>query len=396
VGRLAHPRRARRALGDVERALLVQVELARAPEAAADQGAAGDPGPGRERGRRRHRRRLRVVFKMESHNHPSYIEPYQGAATGVGGILRDVFTMGARPIASSTRCASAGPSTRAPRPPARRGRGHRGYGNAIGVPTVGGEVQFDAATTATSSSTPSPSASCRTDRSSTGRASGRGQPVLYVGAKHRARRHPRRHHGERRVRGQRRASAPPCRWATPSWRSCSSRRASRSSPRRPARRHPGHGRRGAHLERRRDGGARGQRRRARPRPHPAPRARLTPYEMLLSESQERMLMVARPARGAARARHLREVGPRLGRRGQGDRLGPLRVHRDRGLRSLSLAGRSAARQREPPGGGRHPHRRAGRRRAPVRSPLSRRPSPSASWGPCRISAPSISAASCSL
>jgi phosphoribosylformylglycinamidine (FGAM) synthase-like enzyme len=54
-----------------------------------------------------------AVFKMESHNHPSFIEPYQGAATGVGGILRDVFTMGARPVACSTRCASAAPTTRA-------------------------------------------------------------------------------------------------------------------------------------------------------------------------------------------------------------------------------------------------------------------------------------------
>src|SRR5689334_20953627 len=86
-----------------------------------------------------------AVFKMESHNHPSFIEPYQGAATGVGGILRDVFTMGARPIASLN-------SLRFGRPDhpktARLLRGVvagiGGYGNSIGVPTVGGEVQFDA------------------------------------------------------------------------------------------------------------------------------------------------------------------------------------------------------------------------------------------------------------
>src|SRR5215468_6516587 len=85
-----------------------------------------------------------AVFKMESHNHPSYIEPYQGAATGVGGILRDVFTMGARPIASLD-------SLRFGRPDHPRTAhllrgvvaGIGGYGNCIGVPTVGGEVQFD-------------------------------------------------------------------------------------------------------------------------------------------------------------------------------------------------------------------------------------------------------------
>src|SRR5574342_372679 len=87
---------------------------------------------------------LAVAFKMESHNHPSFIEPYQGAATGVGGILRDVFTMGARPIASLD-------SLRFGRPDHPRTAslvsgvvaGIGGYGNCIGVPTVGGEVYFD-------------------------------------------------------------------------------------------------------------------------------------------------------------------------------------------------------------------------------------------------------------
>src|SRR3979411_1672828 len=86
---------------------------------------------------------LAVVFKMESHNHPSYIEPYQGAATGVGGILRDVFTMGARPIA----CLNA-LSFGDPRHPKTRHlvggvvAGIGGYGNSFGVPTVGGQVRF--------------------------------------------------------------------------------------------------------------------------------------------------------------------------------------------------------------------------------------------------------------
>src|SRR4029077_966566 len=87
-----------------------------------------------------------AVFKMESHNHPSFIEPYQGAATGVGGILRDVFTMGARPIANLDSLRFGRPDH--PRTAALlRGvvAGIGGYGNCIGVPTVGGELFFDKA-----------------------------------------------------------------------------------------------------------------------------------------------------------------------------------------------------------------------------------------------------------
>ncbi len=87
-----------------------------------------------------------VVFKMESHNHPSYIEPYQGAATGVGGILRDVFTMGARPIAAMNSLSFGEPY----HPKTRQlvhgvVEGVGGYGNCFGVPTVGGEVRFHSA-----------------------------------------------------------------------------------------------------------------------------------------------------------------------------------------------------------------------------------------------------------
>src|SRR6187397_1606703 len=87
---------------------------------------------------------LAVVFKMESHNHPSYIEPYQGATTGVGGILRDVFTMGARPIAALNFLRFGEPS----HPKTRHlvagvVSGIGDYGNCMGVPTVGGEVRFD-------------------------------------------------------------------------------------------------------------------------------------------------------------------------------------------------------------------------------------------------------------
>ncbi|MDX1717917.1 MAG: AIR synthase related protein, partial [Anderseniella sp.] len=84
-----------------------------------------------------------IVFKMESHNHPSFIEPYQGAATGVGGILRDVFTMGARPIAALNALRFGEPD----HPKTRHlvsgvVAGIGGYGNSFGVPTVGGEVNF--------------------------------------------------------------------------------------------------------------------------------------------------------------------------------------------------------------------------------------------------------------
>ena len=85
-----------------------------------------------------------IVFKIESHNHPSFIEPFQGAATGVGGILRDIFTMGARPIAllDSLRF---GPLTAPKNRAIMEGvvSGISSYGNSIGVPTVGGEVYFD-------------------------------------------------------------------------------------------------------------------------------------------------------------------------------------------------------------------------------------------------------------
>jgi phosphoribosylformylglycinamidine synthase II len=125
-----------------------------------------------------------VVFKMESHNHPSYIEPYQGAATGVGGILRDVFTMGARPIAALD-------SLRFGRPEHPKTRhlidgvvgGIAGYGNAFGVPTVGGEVYFDASYDGNILVNAMAVGLARTDKIFLGRAKGVGNPVLYFGAK---------------------------------------------------------------------------------------------------------------------------------------------------------------------------------------------------------------------
>src|SRR5205085_8073342 len=90
---------------------------------------------------------LAAVFKIESHNHPSFIEPYQGAATGVGGIIRDIFTMGARPIAllNALRFGPLdGPNgVRTRRLVDGIVRGIGGYGNSIGIPTVGGEIAFE-------------------------------------------------------------------------------------------------------------------------------------------------------------------------------------------------------------------------------------------------------------
>jgi phosphoribosylformylglycinamidine synthase subunit PurL len=125
-----------------------------------------------------------AVFKMESHNHPSFIEPYQGAATGVGGILRDVFTMGARPIAGLDSLRFGSP-THPRTPELLRGvvRGIGGYGNAIGVPTVGGEVQFDARYDGNILVNAFTCGVARTDRIFYGRASGIGNPILYIGAK---------------------------------------------------------------------------------------------------------------------------------------------------------------------------------------------------------------------
>src|ERR1700733_5385764 len=127
---------------------------------------------------------LAAIFKMESHNHPSFIEPCQGAATGVGGILRDVFTMGARPIASLNSLRFGSPDH--PRTPELlRGvvAGVGGYGNCVGVPTVGGELQFDARYDGNILVNAFTCGVARTDRIFYGRAAGVGNPILYIGAK---------------------------------------------------------------------------------------------------------------------------------------------------------------------------------------------------------------------
>ena len=127
---------------------------------------------------------LTAVFKIESHNHPSFIEPYQGAATGVGGIIRDIFTMGARPIAllNSLRFgALEDPATR--HLVAGVVAGIAGYGNSIGIPTVGGEIAFEPSY----AGNPLVNVFClgvaEADKLAMGLASGAGNPVYYVGAK---------------------------------------------------------------------------------------------------------------------------------------------------------------------------------------------------------------------
>ncbi len=127
---------------------------------------------------------LAAVFKIESHNHPSFIEPYQGAATGVGGIIRDIFTMGARPIAVMNSL-HFGPLSHTRNQYIMEGvvAGVGGYGNCIGIPTVGGEVKFEEGY----SNNPLVNAYCLgvAPRESIfyAKASGVGNPVIYVGAK---------------------------------------------------------------------------------------------------------------------------------------------------------------------------------------------------------------------
>ncbi len=125
-----------------------------------------------------------VIFKMESHNHPSFIEPYQGAATGVGGILRDIFTMGARPVAllnslrfgnshlQKTKFLVEGVVS-----------GIAGYGNCMGIPTIGGEIYFDDCYNGNPLVNAFALGVTKTDSVFRGYASGKGNPVMYVGSK---------------------------------------------------------------------------------------------------------------------------------------------------------------------------------------------------------------------
>ena len=127
---------------------------------------------------------LAAVFKIESHNHPSFIEPYQGAATGVGGILRDVFTMGARPIAL-LNALRFGDIAHEKTPHLLSGvvSGIGGYGNCIGIPTVGGEVNFHSSYNGNILVNAMAVGLAHSDRIFYSAATGAGNPVIYVGAK---------------------------------------------------------------------------------------------------------------------------------------------------------------------------------------------------------------------
>ena len=125
-----------------------------------------------------------AVFKMESHNHPSFIEPYQGAATGVGGIMRDVFTMGARPIAMMNALRFGAPEHEKTRHlVAGVVAGIGGYGNCMGVPTVGGEVNFHPSYNGNILVNAMCVGLARVDRIFKSAAKGAGNPVVYIGSK---------------------------------------------------------------------------------------------------------------------------------------------------------------------------------------------------------------------
>ena len=125
-----------------------------------------------------------AVFKMESHNHPSFIEPYQGAATGVGGIMRDVFTMGARPVANLNALRFGAPEhAKTQHLVAGVVSGIGGYGNCIGVPTVGGEINFDDSYNGNILVNAMCVGIAKTDKIFYAAATGVGSPVVYVGSK---------------------------------------------------------------------------------------------------------------------------------------------------------------------------------------------------------------------
>ena len=149
----------------------------------ANRRRAGYSGPGENAGVVDIGDGLAAVFKI-SHNHPSFIEPYQGAATGVGGILRDVFTMGARPIAllNALRFGDMG-HEKTPHLLSGVVAGIGGYGNCIGIPTVGGEVNFHNSYNGNILVNAMAVGLAHSDRIFYSAATGSGNPVIYVGAK---------------------------------------------------------------------------------------------------------------------------------------------------------------------------------------------------------------------
>ena len=211
-----------------------------------------------------------AVFKMESHNHPSYIEPYQGAATGVGGIMRDVFTMGARPVANLNALRFGEPD----HPKTRHlvagvVAGIGGYGNCMGVPTVGGETNFDPRYNGNILVNAMYRRARRRRPHLLLGGEGRRPPVVYVGSKT----------GRDGIHGATMASAefdedvgreaPDRAGRRPLHREAADRGLPRADGERRHRRHPGHGRGRPHLLLGRDGRQGRRRHRARSRPRAA-------------------------------------------------------------------------------------------------------------------------------
>ena len=125
-----------------------------------------------------------IVFKIESHNHPSFIEPYQGAATGVGGIMRDVFTMGARPIANLNSIHFGSPQHKKTKNLLRGVvHGIGGYGNCMGVPTIAGQTSFDESYNGNILVNAMTLGLVKKDKIFYSKAAGLGKPVIYVGSK---------------------------------------------------------------------------------------------------------------------------------------------------------------------------------------------------------------------
>ena len=215
-----------------------------------------------------------LVFKMESHNHPSYIEPYQGAATGVGGILRDVFTMGARPIAAMNAL-SFGEPTHPKTKSLVHGvvAGIGGYGNAFGVPTIGGELRFHRAYNGNCLVNAFAAGLARRRRDLLLGGLGRGDARGLSRRQDRPRRRRRRDDGLGRVRRLNRREAADRAGRRPVHREAADGGLPRADGDRGGHLDPGHGRGGAHLLGRRDGRQGRSRNPARPRPRAGPRGR---------------------------------------------------------------------------------------------------------------------------
>ena len=217
---------------------------------------------------------LACVFKMESHNHPSYIEPYQGAATGVGGILRDVFTMGARPIA----CLNA-LSFGDPKHPKTRHlvsgvvAGIGGYGNSFGVPTVGGSVRFHSRYDGNNLVNAMAVGHRREGQDFLRGRLRRRHADRLSRLQDRPRRHPRRLDGVGRIRRGLGSQAPDRAGRRSVLGKTAARGLSRDHAQRLRHRHPGHGRGGPHLLGGGDGRQRRSRRDARSRQGAVPRNR---------------------------------------------------------------------------------------------------------------------------